>query len=95
MKINICEICKKSILTDEHHINSISKGGKDKPYNKCELCPNCHRKVHEGDIIIEGRFFTTECKYNETELIWRYNGENSINEIFNDSAVYIISRGKE
>ena len=59
MKQNICEICKTKLITDIHHIQSRSLDGTDKPYNKCELCPNCHRLVHDGKIILEGRFFTT------------------------------------
>jgi hypothetical protein len=94
MKHNICEICGKSILTDEYHIISLLKGGEDKPHNKCELCSNCHRCVHTGDIILEGRFVTNECEFNETELIWRHNGEESINGTFGDANIYIIKRGK-
>ena len=31
-----------------HHINRRSDGGADAPENVIALCPNCHRRVHEG-----------------------------------------------
>jgi len=55
-----CEICEDdSVLLDKHHIISKSKGGSNKAYNIAHLCPNCHRRVHTGDIILEGRFEST------------------------------------
>lgn len=75
---NLCEICKKEIKTDTHHIQSTSLEGSNKLYNKCNICPNCHRLIHTGEIIIEGRFFTTDCKVNQSELIWRYKDTDSI-----------------
>ena len=78
MKKKLCEICKDLSYTDSHHIKSSSKRGNNEKYNKCNLCPNCHRLVHTGEIILEGRFFTNFCKINETELIWRKKEENSI-----------------
>ena len=89
IKNNRCEICKSPILTDIHHIQSKSANGTNKSYNKSELCPNCHRQVHEGKIILEGRFFTTNCKLGETELIWRHNDTNSITNN-NEPEVYKI-----
>ena len=76
MKIDNCELreCNESIKIDNHHIHSLSKGGPDIRGNKCKICPNCHRKVHMGEIIIEGRFETT---YGNT-IIYRKKGEYSI-----------------
>lgn len=31
-----------------HHMTRISDGGPDDPENVIALCPNCHRRVHEG-----------------------------------------------
>jgi 5-methylcytosine-specific restriction protein A len=31
-----------------HHITRMSDGGADSPENVVALCPNCHRRVHEG-----------------------------------------------
>jgi len=94
MKRNVCEICKDSILTDVHHIHSISLGGLDVPFNKCELCPNCHRLVHLGDIVIEGRFMSSSCLVGETELVYRCKNEPSITEIVNDSKVFLMNKNK-
>ncbi len=87
----VCEICKEDFSSlDKHHITSKSKEGTNKRYNICHICPNCHRKVHLGDIILEGRFKTTACKVNESELIWRYKNEESITGI--EAKVYIIGK---
>lgn len=91
IKQNICEICKSKILTDTHHIQSKSKNGSNQLHNICELCPNCHRLVHEGIIILEGRFLTSDCKNGNTELIWRYNNCQSITEV-NDPEVYLLKK---
>ena len=90
-KQNKCEICKSKLLTDTHHIQSKSKKGSNQLYNICELCPNCHRLVHDGIIILEGRFLTSDCKLNETELIWRFNDNKSITNT-NDPEVYLFTK---
>lgn len=50
-----CQLCgMKAPFLDEkgdpylecHHIEWLSKGGKDSPDNCVALCPNCHRKMH-------------------------------------------------
>ncbi len=70
-----CEICgcnntdKNKLIT--HHINfqKDCENGvvKDKPYiNKNDeinlvcICENCHNKVHHGNLIIEGKIYTSE-----------------------------------
>jgi hypothetical protein len=73
-----CEICgNNNVKLDTHHIKSITKGGNNSKSNKCRICPNCHRLVHEGKIIIEGRFLTSGCN-GKTELIHRKFNEKSI-----------------
>lgn len=69
-----CEVCNTEVKCDIHHIHSIGLGGKDIESNKCRICPNCHRKVHTGDIILEGRYSTT----NGVMVVWRNKGEPSI-----------------
>ena len=85
-----CEICSKIEHCDNHHIHSISKGGKDTRGNKCRICPNCHRQVHKGDIIIEGRFTTS------TGIIpvWRKKDEPSITGLC-DPPVWIYGIKKD
>ena len=70
-----CPICENNFKYNEtHHIQSKSKNGNNKQYNKTKICPSCHELIHRGDIIIEGRFLTT----NGYKLIWRYKSNNSI-----------------
>jgi len=78
MTINKCEICGEEINTDTHHIRSLSKGGEDISSNRCKICPNCHRLVHVGDIIIEGRFLVLSKEESGNILIYRKKGDNSI-----------------
>lgn len=86
-----CEICKNDFQSlDKHHITSKSKNGTNRKSNICSVCPNCHREIHIGNIILEGRFLTSECKFGETELIWRYNDEESITNT--DQDCYIIGK---
>lgn len=81
-----CQICKKDKLTlDNHHIQSKKYGGKDLKYNIVEICPNCHRAVHLGLLIIEGWFGSTEGR----TLVWRKLGQDSITGI-KEPEVYII-----
>ena len=63
----ICECCQETVKNrDKHHIISTSKGGTNDKSNITKICPNCHRSVHAGDIIIEGIFMTTKGRV----LLW-------------------------
>lgn len=84
-----CEICNSVEHCDRHHIHSLSKGGKDTSGNKCRICPNCHRKVHKGNIIIEGRFTTSS----GVIPVWRKKGEDSITGL-DDPSVWIYGDKK-
>jgi len=82
-----CEVCGFEMkILDKHHIHSISKGGSNCPSNRCRICPNCHRLVHTGIIILEGRFATTKGNM----VIWRYKGQPSVTGI-EDPPVYLYS----
>lgn len=71
-----CEICLEHFIKpDKHHIKSKAYGGKNKG-NLCTVCPNCHRLVHLGEIIIEGRYATTKGNI----LFWHKKGEDYIVE---------------
>lgn len=94
MEIKKCEICGKEINTDTHHINSISKGGKNHNSNKCELCPNCHRQVHNGEIILEGKYLVSCNETTQIELVWRRKGEESITGL-NDPVVWTYNDNKK
>ena len=69
-----CEICQKIQQLNNHHIKSKCYGGSNKPHNRAKLCPNCHADVHSGDVIIEGRFNTS----NGNSLIYRNLNDTSI-----------------
>jgi hypothetical protein len=74
---------------DTHHIVSRTYNGSNKQSNLTKLCPNCHRKVHSGEIIIEGWFMTSIGR----QLLWRDSGEKIITER-KDPKVFNIYKGK-
>ena len=84
-----CDICHKIIPLDRHHIQSTCYGGPNIEWNKCRICPNCHRKVHYGIIIIEGWFATTSKR--GKSLIYRKKDEESITG-FPDPKVWIYEK---
>jgi len=70
-----CEIKECPIdYQEDHHIISKSKGGTNKKFNIAYLCAACHHKVHAGEIILEGKFLTSE----GYQLIYHNKGESSI-----------------
>jgi len=47
--IDYCELCGESGLTlDIHHARPLADGGNNEPSNLRLLCPNCHRREHDG-----------------------------------------------
>lgn len=81
-----CEICKKKRFLSEHHIQSRCYGGTNKSNNLAYICENCHKLVHMGLIIIEGRFDAIDGNL----VIWRKLGEEKVIEEKEDPEVYII-----
>ena len=73
-----CPICYKNIKLDKHHIRSKTFGGTDNKGNLCYICPNCHRKVHTGILILEGWW---ESITNGKILVFRKKGEESVTGI--------------
>lgn len=69
----ICEICGQK-GHHRHHIQSKSKGGTNDKWNIACLCASHHMEVHEGNIILEGKFQTTT----GYQLIYHIKGEESI-----------------
>jgi len=87
----LCEVCFHTMsIIDKHHIHSLSKGGTNCESNKCKLCPNCHRLIHSDEIILEGRFQTTEGNI----IIWRHKGQPSITGVV-DPPVFLYSELKK
>ena len=84
-----CEICNETdIRLDKHHINSKSKNGSNQIHNIALLCPNCHRRVHMGQIILEGRFQTS----NGYKLLYHWKNCQDIVDRENPE-VYTFSSG--
>jgi hypothetical protein len=69
-----CEVCETEAYLDTHHINSTSLAGVNDSYNLARVCPNCHRKIHKGEIILEGKFLTTE----GYKIIFHTKGSESV-----------------
>jgi len=88
--IPTCEICNEKVTLDSHHIQSICYNGSSEKWNKCNICPNCHRKVHTGLIIIEGWFATSLSK----KLVYRNKGEESISNV-EDPKVWLYGNSEE
>ena len=70
----ICPICDQQEILVEHHIRGRKLLNANKMFNLLYVCPNCHQKIHYGQIIIEGYFMTT----NGMKLIWHNEGEESL-----------------
>ncbi len=86
-KKKVCEICSaKDVSLDKHHIHSLCYNGSNKPFNLSFICPSCHRKVHEGTIILEGKYSST----GGIILVYRNKDEESITGD-TDPPVWIIS----
>jgi uncharacterized protein YlaI len=81
-----CSICNLKTILIDHHINGRKIKDYNKPWNRAAICDNCHRLIHEGNIIVEGWFMTTEGR----RLIWYNEGEKSLTD--NNSSPYIIKR---
>lgn len=81
-----CEICNLKLNVEKHHIQSKCFEGSNAKHNICYICPNCHRKVHLGEIILEGKFLTLD----GFKLIYHLKGEESITGFNNE--VYLINK---
>jgi len=74
-----CQVCNTKNLLIEHHINGREIPNANDPTNLCYICDNCHRKIHEALLIIEGWFSTS----NGPELLWHsvdkksFSGQNA------------------
>jgi predicted HNH restriction endonuclease len=59
MRQAYCEICEQYGFVDRHHIHAKSMGGCNQQFNIINVCPNCHRKIHAGEINIICKAMTT------------------------------------
>ena len=68
-----CDICREVQPLETHHINGRKIPDAEKSWNLADLCPNCHTKVHLGQIIIERWLRTTS----GLELFWHQKDEEN------------------
>lgn len=56
----VCQLCEKKApfldkygipFLEVHHIHYLSKGGSDTVDNVVALCPNCHRRIHQLELV--------------------------------------------
>jgi len=69
-----CDVCGAQEFLEEHHIRGRDIPKAEHPSNIANICPNCHFKVHLGEIILENWMQTTSGRY----LIWHNKGESSV-----------------
>ena len=55
-----CDICNLKTRLVQHHINGRNIKDPHNRNNLCNICDNCHRKIHENEIIVEGWFMSTD-----------------------------------
>ncbi len=69
-----------------HHIRGRKIKDWDKDWNIVYVSPNTHQLIHEGQLIIEGWFMTSDGR----ELFWHWKNQESITG--NDAKPHIIER---
>ena len=80
-----CDICSERKILVEHHLAGRDIPDAEKPWNKCNICPDDHAEVHYGRIVIEGWVMTTEGK----KLLWHKVGEKGLTGM--ESNPYVIT----
>ena len=78
-----CDICGKNEYLEEHHIEGRRILNHNDSSNLCNICPNCHYRVHLGKIIIEQWVTSTS----GMELLWHTNDETPL---IRDAKTHII-----
>lgn len=60
-----CYFCKESdyAVLDCHRIIEGQDGGKYTAHNTVVTCSNCHRRIHDGQIVIDRKYFSTSGKW--------------------------------
>ena len=69
-----CEICGQEAILEQHHIRGRKIPNPNHPNNISNLCANCHKKIHNGIIVLEGHMMTTD----GYQLIWHHYKEPSL-----------------
>lgn len=60
-----CQLCGESdyAVLDCHRIVPGEDGGEYSDFNTVVLCSNCHRKVHDGQIVMDRKYQTLEGRW--------------------------------
>jgi hypothetical protein len=82
--IRECDICHKPLLLEEHHINGRNIPDFNQEFNKCNICPLCHYKVHLKILIIEQWFMSSDGRI----LLWHKKDDTPITD--RESTPHII-----
>ena len=69
-----CDICEELNILVQHHIRGRNILQPNHPTNLCNICSNCHTKIHAGIIVIENKMLTSD----GYKVIWHYYKEESI-----------------
>ena len=79
-----CDICDNNEILTKHHISGRKITNPEAFSNLSNICSNCHMKVHEGWISIEGWFMTSK----GLKLLWHSKEEESFSGC--DATPYLI-----
>lgn len=79
-----CPICLLKNFLVEHHIEGRDIPNPNHSSNLAYICDNCHRKIHEGIIIIEKWAMTSDGQ----QLLWHSVDKPSLSG--EDAKPYII-----
>lgn len=79
-----CNVCKIPNLLVQHHIRGRKIKNPNHKSNLCNICSNCHYKIHCGEIIIEDWLYSTSGPV----LLWHLKNEQSITG--RDAIVYLV-----
>ena len=78
-----CDLCEEVEYLEEHHIEGRKVPNSNHWSNLCNICPNCHRKIHLGVFIVERWAKSTS----GMKLFWHHKGEDGT---FDDAKTHII-----
>jgi uncharacterized protein YlaI len=81
-----CDVCGDMEFLEEHHIRGRKIKNAHQPFNIANICPNCHFKIHLGEIILENWVSSTGGRM----LLWHKKDEASVTG--NDAVPHIIKK---
>ena len=61
------------LSADAHHVHPLELNGVDAPSNIICVCPNCHRRLHAGEFILEFSIAGPDCRNQITGELLQMN----------------------